>query len=92
MALKRPARTLVVLGQASKILENNPLGDPHLRKVVVWSPRPCDGMWCPGFFYRASRGGMLYHLSSLLRNGDPRPGRNDSCDEVHLICNKSWNT
>ena len=41
MALKRPkgpAGTLVVLEHASKILKDNPLGDPHARKLAVWLP------------------------------------------------------
>src|SRR5687768_13040177 len=46
MALKRPkgpAGTLVVLEHASKILKDNPLGDPHVRKVAVWLPPHYDG-------------------------------------------------
>ena len=38
MALKRPkgpAGTLVVLEYTSNILKDNPLGDPHARKVGV---------------------------------------------------------
>ena len=38
MAIKRPkgkAGTLVVLEHTSKILEGNPLGDPHVRKLGV---------------------------------------------------------
>ena len=45
MALKRPqarAGTLVVLEHASKILKDNPLGDPHVRKVAVWLPHEYD--------------------------------------------------
>ncbi len=41
MALKRPrgaAGTLVVLEHASAILKDNPLGDPHVRKLAVWLP------------------------------------------------------
>ena len=41
MALKRPkgpAGTLVVLEHTSKILRDNPLGDPHVRKLGVWLP------------------------------------------------------
>jgi S-formylglutathione hydrolase FrmB len=41
MALKRPkghAGTLVVLEHTSKVLKNNPLGDPHVRKLAVWLP------------------------------------------------------
>ena len=45
MALKRPkgsSGTLVVLEHASKILADNPLGDPHLRQVAVWLPPQYD--------------------------------------------------
>ena len=45
MALKRPkgpAGTLVVLEHTSKILKDNPLGDPHVRKLGVWLPPQYD--------------------------------------------------
>jgi len=45
MALKRPkgpAGTLVALDHISKILKNNPLRDPHVRKLVVWLPPQYD--------------------------------------------------
>ncbi len=41
MALKRPkgaSGTLVVLEHASRILRDNPLGDPHARRLGVWLP------------------------------------------------------
>ena len=41
MTLKRnkgPAGTIVVLEHSSRILKDNPLGDPHVRKVAVWLP------------------------------------------------------
>jgi len=46
MALKRPtspAGTLVVLEHASRVLKDNPLGDPHVRKVAVWLPPQYHG-------------------------------------------------
>ena len=46
MALKRPkgpAGTVVVLEHDSRILRDNPLGDPHLRKLAVWLPPQYDG-------------------------------------------------
>jgi len=46
MALKRPKGhpgTLVVLEHSSRILKDNPLGDPHVRKVGVWLPPQYDG-------------------------------------------------
>ena len=45
MTLKRPkghTGTLVVLEHTSKILKDNPLGDPHVRKVAVWLPAQYD--------------------------------------------------
>ena len=46
MALKRPrgaSGTMIVLEYHSKILQGNPLGDPHVRKVAVWLPSQYDG-------------------------------------------------
>jgi S-formylglutathione hydrolase FrmB len=37
-----PAGTVVVLEHTSKILKDNPLGDPHVRKVAVWLPPQYD--------------------------------------------------
>ncbi len=45
MAIKRPkgkAGTLVVLEHTSQILNGNPLGDPHARKLGVWLPPQYD--------------------------------------------------
>src|SRR3972149_85944 len=45
MALKRPqgpTGTLVVLEHTSKILKDNPLGDPPVRKLGVWLPPQYD--------------------------------------------------
>ncbi|HTV25110.1 MAG TPA: alpha/beta hydrolase-fold protein [Polyangiaceae bacterium] len=45
MALKRPnwkAGTVVVLEHVSKLLADNPLGDPHVRKLAVWLPPQYD--------------------------------------------------
>lgn len=45
MALKRPqgpAGTLVVLEHVSQVLQGNPLGDPHVRKLAVWLPPQYD--------------------------------------------------
>src|SRR5258706_464068 len=46
MALKRPkgsAGNLLVLEHDSRILRDNPLGDPYVRKVGVWLPPQYDG-------------------------------------------------
>ena len=51
MALKRPqwqSGSLVVVEHQSKVLRDNPLGDPSLRKLAVWLP--------PGYDQAAGRG------------------------------------
>lgn len=47
-APRRPQGTLVVLELESKVLADNPLGDPYLRKLAVWLP--------PGYDEAAGRG------------------------------------
>jgi S-formylglutathione hydrolase FrmB len=45
MALKRPRwheGTVVVLEHVSRVLRDNPLGDPHVRKLAVWLPPQYD--------------------------------------------------
>jgi hypothetical protein len=45
MALKRrrgSPGTLIVLEHTSKILKDNPLGDPNVRKLAVWLPPHYD--------------------------------------------------
>ena len=45
MAIKNPVKstgTVVVLEHVSRILEGNPLGDPHVRKLAVWLPPQYD--------------------------------------------------
>jgi len=45
MALKRPRHssgTTVVLEHVSNVLKDNPLGDPHVRRVAVWLPPDYD--------------------------------------------------
>jgi hypothetical protein len=47
MALKRSKGepgTIVVLEHVSRILKDNPLGDPHVRKLAVWLPPQYDGL------------------------------------------------
>jgi hypothetical protein len=65
MARKRPATqpgTLLVLQHTSKILKNNPLRDPHVRKVVVWLP--------PGYFDdNQQRYPVLYDLVGFTGSG-----------------------
>ena len=45
MAIKRskaPAGTLVVLEHHSRVLRDNPWGDPSVRKLAVWLPPQYD--------------------------------------------------
>ena len=42
---KRPSGTLVILEHRSRILQDNPLGDPHVRKLAVWLPSQYDGAY-----------------------------------------------
>jgi hypothetical protein len=65
MALKRPrghAGTLIVLEHDSKILKDNPLGDPHVRKLAVWLPPQYDGS-------RNRRFPALYDLVGFTGSG-----------------------
>jgi len=68
MAIKRPsahAGQVVTLEHDSRVLADNPLGDPHLRKLMVWLP--------PG--YDSKRGGpgkrfpVLYDLAGFTGSG-----------------------
>ncbi len=73
MTLKRTAwkpGTLVVLEHDSRVLRDNPLGDPHVRKLAVWLPPQYDDRRLarprpplPG----ALRPGRLHGLGSLAR-------------------------
>src|SRR5260221_11320094 len=66
MALKRPkgrAGTLIVLEHTSKILKDNPLGDPHVRKLAVWLPPQYDGG------ARKRRFPVLYDLVGFTGSG-----------------------
>src|SRR6266513_5892781 len=66
MALKRPkgrAGALIVLEHTSKILKDNPLGDPHVRKLGVWLPPQYDGG------ARRRRFPVLYDLVGFTGSG-----------------------
>ena len=64
MALKRfkgdPGK-VVVLEHVSSILKDNPLGDPHVRKVAVWLP--------PGYDGSGKRFPVLYDLVGFTGSG-----------------------
>src|SRR4030095_895376 len=64
MAIKRikwPSGTLVVLEHRSAILKNNPLRDPHVRKLAVWLP--------PQYEHGAERFRVLFDLVGFTGSG-----------------------
>jgi S-formylglutathione hydrolase FrmB len=69
MALKRPhwnPGTLALLEHDSKILHDNPLGDPHVRKLAVWLPPQYDEGATHG---RGRRFPVLYDLVGFTGSG-----------------------
>jgi S-formylglutathione hydrolase FrmB len=69
MAKKRPVSasgTLVVLEHRSRILADNPLGDPHIRKLAVWLPPGHDDGAKAG---RGRRLPVLYDLVGFTGSG-----------------------
>jgi S-formylglutathione hydrolase FrmB len=65
-APRRPQGTLVVLEFASSILADNPLGDPHIRKLAVWLPPQYDEGTGRG---RGRRLPVLYDLVGFTGSG-----------------------
>ena len=64
MALKRPkgtAGTVVIVEHDSRILRDNPLGDPHKRKLAVWLP--------PQYEKGGRRFPVLYDLAGFTGSG-----------------------
>ena len=69
MALKRPAwnpGTLVLLEHDSRILRDNALRDPHVRKLAVWLPPQYDAGGTRG---RGRRFPVLYDLVGFMGSG-----------------------
>ncbi len=69
MALKRPhspAGTLVIVEHTSPILADNPLGDPHVRKLAVWLPAQYDEGAARG---RGKRFPVFYDLVGYTGSG-----------------------
>ncbi len=64
--LLRDAGTVVVLEHESKILADNPLGDPHARKLAVWLPPQYDESAGAG---RGARFPVLYDLVGFTGSG-----------------------
>jgi len=72
MARKRPleaAGRVVVLEHHSRVLEGNPLGDPHVRKLAVWLPAQYDEGATAG---RGKRFPVLYDLVASRSSGAVR--------------------
>jgi len=53
-----PAGQVVVLEHVSRVLADNPLGDPHVRRLPVWLP--------PGYAARVARGKRMPVLFDLV--------------------------
>ena len=69
MALKRPrwsAGTLVTLEHTSRVLRDNPLGDPHVRKLIAWLPAQYDEAKGRG---RGRRFPVLVDLAGFMGSG-----------------------
>ena len=69
MAKKRPASpsgTIVVLEHDSRVLADNPLGDPHVRRLAVWLPAQYDEGAARG---RGRRFPALYDLVGFTGSG-----------------------
>jgi len=63
MALKRPkgtAGTVVIVEHDSRILRDNPLGDPHRRKLALWLPPQYE---------KGGRFPVLYDLAGFTGSG-----------------------
>jgi enterochelin esterase-like enzyme len=79
MALKRfkgdPGK-VVVLEHTSAILKDNPLGDPHVRKLAVWLPPQYDG------FRGRQRFPVLYDLVGYTGSGLSHIGWKSFSDNV----------
>src|SRR5258708_36506615 len=62
---KGPAGTVVVLEHTSKVLKDNPWGDPHVRKLAVWLPPQYDDG------ARLRRFPALYDMTGFTASGLP---------------------
>src|SRR3989449_10297780 len=69
MALKRPRwkpGTVVTIEHASSVLKDNPLGDPHVRKLALWLPPQYDEAAGRG---RGRRFPVLFDLVGFTGSG-----------------------
>jgi enterochelin esterase family protein len=81
MARKRPLHAggnVVVCEHTSKILADNPLGDPHVRRLAVWLPPQYDEHADAG---RGRRFPVLYDMVGFTGSG-PHVGRKPLGDNV----------
>lgn len=63
--LKRPRwpqGTVVILEHESRVLKDNPLGDPHVRRLAVWLPPQYD-------LHRSKRFPVLFDLAGFTGSG-----------------------
>lgn len=61
-----PAGSLVIVEHVSRVLADNPLGDPHVRKLAVWLPPQYDQGATAG---RGKRFPVLYDLVGFTGSG-----------------------
>src|SRR5690606_8520672 len=74
MARKRPTwpqGRVVTLEHVSKVLADNPLGDPHVRTLDVWLPPRYDELRGHG---RGARFPVLFDLVSFTNSGRAHTG------------------
>ena len=85
MAIKRFAGkdgTLVVLQHESKVLKDNLLGDPHIRKLGVWLPPQYDGRARAGRNAPGRRFPVLFDLVGFTGSGLAHTGWRRFSDNV----------
>jgi S-formylglutathione hydrolase FrmB len=85
MAIKRYKGrngTLVVLEHTSKVLKDNRLGDPHVRKLAVWLPPQYDGGTSKGKSGRGRSFPVLYDLVGFTGSGLAHTGWRPFGDNV----------
>jgi len=85
MAIKRfkgRTGTLVVLEHTSKVLKDNRLGDPHVRKLAVWLPPQYDGGARKGKSGRGRSFPVLYDLVGFTGSGLAHTGWRPFGDNV----------
>ncbi len=85
MTIKRftgKAGTLVVLEHESKVLKDNPLGDPHVRKLAVWLPPQYDERARAGRSGPGQRFPVLFDLVGFTGSGLAHTGWKPFGDNV----------